>query len=217
MTESLTIVIERNIIYHSKNTDSKLIDIANCKPYKNLLFVVEYAILIGDEHQTPISWAIYECIDGPSNNSPNSARLGDFNQTVPKLMVWVYWQPGLPNWQMFSLTPDLDWMWQCGLVGNTKRDQERHSLTVDVSMCKTLTDDYNAIALLHQWEEWALAAVHSQQSATPMMIFNNYWKFHLLKSANIKSLIHHCDLSLCAWIEIEILSLRTTEDIPNNQ
>jgi len=45
ITELLTTIIGKNTIYQRKNTDSKLIYIASCKAYKNVLLVVENAIL----------------------------------------------------------------------------------------------------------------------------------------------------------------------------
>ena len=46
ITELLTAVIGKNTICQRSNTDSKLIDSARCKACKNILFVVENAILI---------------------------------------------------------------------------------------------------------------------------------------------------------------------------
>jgi hypothetical protein len=94
ITESLTALIGKNTIYQTKNTDSKLIDIANCKTCKNILLVVEYAILIRYYYQTTKTRALYESIDGPAgrpaDKPPNSDGLGDYHRTVPKLMVRVY-------------------------------------------------------------------------------------------------------------------------------
>jgi len=46
LLELLTALIGNNTIHERQNTDSKLIDIASCKVCKNVLLVVEYAILI---------------------------------------------------------------------------------------------------------------------------------------------------------------------------
>ena len=46
ITELLTTIIGKNTIYQRYNTDSKLIYIASCKTYKNIILVVENAILI---------------------------------------------------------------------------------------------------------------------------------------------------------------------------
>jgi len=44
ITELLTSLTGKNSIYHRKNTDSKLIDIANSKTRKKISFIVQYAI-----------------------------------------------------------------------------------------------------------------------------------------------------------------------------
>jgi len=46
ITELLTALIGKKTMYQRLNTDSKLIYIASCKAYKNLLLVVDNAILI---------------------------------------------------------------------------------------------------------------------------------------------------------------------------
>jgi len=42
----MTALILKNTIYQRLKTDSKMIDIANCKTSKNILMVVENVILI---------------------------------------------------------------------------------------------------------------------------------------------------------------------------
>jgi len=48
----LTTIIVNNSIYKTKNMESKIIDITNCKPYKKRLLAVENAILIRYNYQT---------------------------------------------------------------------------------------------------------------------------------------------------------------------
>ena len=112
MKELFTVLIGKNTIYHKKNTDSKIIDIANCQPCKNQLLAVVYMILISHYYQTAQSRLLHESIDGPAgrpaDNPPNPVWLGDFHQTVPELTIRVYLQSGLPVWQQFSLDLDLD-------------------------------------------------------------------------------------------------------------
>ena len=90
ITDFLTVLLGKNTIYHRKNMDSKLIHITNCKTCKNISFVVEYAILIRYYYETAKTRALYESIDGPADNVPNSDGLGDFHRNVPKLTVHVY-------------------------------------------------------------------------------------------------------------------------------
>jgi hypothetical protein len=45
--------------------------------------------------------------------------LGVYLWTVPKLTVWVYWQPGLPIWQWCNLDADPHPKWPSGPVANT--------------------------------------------------------------------------------------------------
>ena len=47
ITESLTALIRKNAIYHNQNMDSKLINIAHCKSWKNVFLDLQNAILIG--------------------------------------------------------------------------------------------------------------------------------------------------------------------------
>jgi len=123
ITELLNASIGKNTIYHRKNTDSKAIDIANCKSCKHVSLVVEYAILIRYYYQTPTTRALYEAIDGPAggpaNNPPDSVWLGDFHRHVPKLMVRDCRQPGPPIWQWFGLDPDPDPKWLSSTVAIT--------------------------------------------------------------------------------------------------
>ena len=80
ITELLATIIGKNTIYQRYNTDSKLIFIASYKAYKNTLLVVESAILIRYNYQTPKTRALFESIDGPAgrptDNPPNSDWLG---------------------------------------------------------------------------------------------------------------------------------------------
>jgi hypothetical protein len=45
--------------------------------------------------------------------------LGVYHGTASKLMVRVYWQPGLPIWQWCSYSPDRDLKWRSGTIANT--------------------------------------------------------------------------------------------------
>jgi len=94
ITELLTAFIGKNTTYKRRNTDSKIIDIANCKTCKKILLAVDYEILIRYYYQTAKTRALYESTDGPvgqpADNPPNSDGSGDFHRMVPKLMFWVY-------------------------------------------------------------------------------------------------------------------------------
>jgi len=54
----------------------------------------------------------------PADNPPNSDPLGVYHQTVPELTVQVYWQPGPPIWQQFSLDTDQGPKWRSRTVAN---------------------------------------------------------------------------------------------------
>jgi len=123
ITELLTTLRGKNSIYQRQNTDSKLIDITSCTACKNILLVVENAILIRYYKHTPKTRALYESMDGPAgipaDNRPNSDGFGIYNGTVPELTVWVDWKPGLPISKRFSLAPDPDQKWWSGTSANT--------------------------------------------------------------------------------------------------
>jgi len=95
ITELLTILIGNITTYERNNTDSKLIDIANCKRFRHILLVVEHGILIQYCQHTAQSRALYESIDGPAgppaDNPPNLDGLGVDHWTVPRLTVCMYW------------------------------------------------------------------------------------------------------------------------------
>jgi len=116
VTESLTALIGMNTMYQRKNTDSKLIDIANCKSFKSIFLVVKYAILIWYYTQTANTRALYESVHRPTgqpaDNPPNSDELGDFQRTVPDSMVQVYLHPWPLVYQRFRLDRYPDPMWQ---------------------------------------------------------------------------------------------------------
>jgi len=80
ITELLTAIIGKNTIYQTYNTDTKSINIASCKAYKNTSLVVENAILIRYNSQTPKTRALFESIDGPTgrpaDNPPISEGMG---------------------------------------------------------------------------------------------------------------------------------------------
>jgi len=124
ITESFTALTGKSAKYQWYNTDSKLIDIANRKACKNLLWIVENAILTRYYLQTAKARAIYESIDGPagrpSDNPPNSDGLVPFHWTLCELTVRIYRWPGQPIWRWFGLDPDTDPKWWSGTVPNTQ-------------------------------------------------------------------------------------------------
>jgi hypothetical protein len=70
--------------------------------------VAENAILIKYYQHIANMRALYESIDGPAESPSNSDGLGVYHVTVPEWAVRVYWQPGQPIWEWFSLDPDPD-------------------------------------------------------------------------------------------------------------
>jgi len=76
ITELLTAFKCRNTMYQRYNTDSKLIDIANCETCRHVLLVVENGILIRYYQQSAKTRALNESIDEPSNKPSNSDGLG---------------------------------------------------------------------------------------------------------------------------------------------
>ena len=120
----LTALLGKNLIYQRKNTDSKIINTANCKTWKNTLWAVEYSISIIHYRHTVKARALSESLDGPAgcpaDNPPNSDGLGDVNWAVPKSTVRVYWQPRPPISQWFGLDPDPDSKQWSGSVATTR-------------------------------------------------------------------------------------------------
>jgi len=94
----------QNTMHNRRNTDSKIINLADCKTCKKRLLAVEYLFLIINNYPTAKTKPLYKSTDGPTGkpayNLPNTDELGDFDRTMPQLKVWVYWQPGLPNLSM---------------------------------------------------------------------------------------------------------------------
>jgi len=121
----LTALIGKSTIYQRQNTESKIINIANCKTCKNKLFTVEYTILTRHYYQTAKPSDLDESTDRPggrpTDNQTNSDSLGDFHRTVPELTVQVYWQPRPPIWQRLALYLDPDLKWCSRTVANTRR------------------------------------------------------------------------------------------------
>jgi len=74
-TSLLSALIPKNSTYYKKNTESKIINIANSKTFKKRLLAVEDAILIRYDYQTEPTRALYESEDGltgrPADNLPN--------------------------------------------------------------------------------------------------------------------------------------------------
>jgi len=122
ITEQLTSFITNNTTYNRKNTDSKIINVADCETCKKRLLAVEYLILIIYNYPTAKPKTLYTPTDGPTgrpaDNPPNSDRLGDFHQAGPELTVRVYWQHGLPICQRLGSDLDLDPMWRSGTAAN---------------------------------------------------------------------------------------------------
>jgi len=127
ITELLTAFIAKNTTYNRKNTESKIINVADCKLCKKRLLAVEYLILIIYNYRTAKTRTLYESTDAPAgrpaDNSPNSDGFRDFHRTMPELTVLVYWQPRPPICQLFCLDLDLDAKWQSITVANTTLQQ----------------------------------------------------------------------------------------------
>jgi len=102
ITGLVTSLIVNNTIYQRKKIDSKLIDIANSKTFKNILLVVENTILIRYYKQTAKTRAWYESLDGPAvrpaDNPHNSDGFGVYHRTVAVLTVQVDWHPKPSIW-----------------------------------------------------------------------------------------------------------------------
>jgi len=123
ITVLLTALLGKNTIYRRWNTDTKLINIANCSTNKNTFLVAENAILIRYYQHTANTKALYESIDGPAGRPayypPNSDGMGVYHGTVPECAVRDYWRPGPPISQRFGLDPDPDPKWRSGTIANT--------------------------------------------------------------------------------------------------
>ena len=88
-TKLLTAFIAKNTMYNRKNSDSKIINVADCKTCKNRLLAVENLISIIYNYTTAKTRTLYKSTDGPANHLPNSDGLGDVHQTVPEFTVRV--------------------------------------------------------------------------------------------------------------------------------
>jgi len=123
ITELLTAFIDKNTTYDRKNTDSNIINVADCKTWKKWLLAVKYRILMIYNNPTAKTRTLSKSTDGPAarpaDNPPNSEGLEDFHQIVQKLRVRVYWQPRPPICQQFSSYPDPDLKWWSGTVAHT--------------------------------------------------------------------------------------------------
>jgi len=132
ITELLTGFIAKNTTYNRKNTDSKIINITDCKTYKKRLLAVEYLILMIYYYPTAKTRTLYKSTDGPAgrptDNLRNSDGLGDFHQTVSESTVQAYWQPGAPSCQRFGSNLDPDPNWWSGTIANiTTSTSEQHT------------------------------------------------------------------------------------------
>ena len=94
ITEQSTAIIVKNARWNRENTNSKMIDIANCKTCKNRSLDIDEVISVRYYHQTAKVKALYESTDGsagePTDNPPKSDWLGDVHLTVHELTVRVY-------------------------------------------------------------------------------------------------------------------------------
>jgi hypothetical protein len=135
INELLSTLLGTNTIYWRWNTNTKLIDIANHSTGKSSLMFAECVILIQYNWHTAKTRAIYESIDGPADNRPNSARFGDCHWTVSEWAVRVLWRRGPLIWQGLGLDPDRDLKWQSGTGANS-----------------TVGTFYNIVMLMH-WME----------------------------------------------------------------
>jgi len=66
ITEVLTPMLGKNTIYQTKNPDSKIIDLANCKTSKKRLFLPQYVILRRYYYHIATTSVLYESVDGPT-------------------------------------------------------------------------------------------------------------------------------------------------------
>ena len=89
ITKLLTASIAKNARYITKNTYSKIINVAYCKACKKWLLAVKYLILIIYTYPTAKTGTVYKSTDRPSgrpaDNPANSDRLGLLNRTAPEL------------------------------------------------------------------------------------------------------------------------------------
>jgi len=125
ITVLLNAFIEKNTTYNSKNTDSKIINVAVCKSCKKRLLAVEYLISITYNYPIGKTRTLYKSTDAPAgspaDNPSNSDGLGDFHRTVPEFTAAVYWKPRPPTFQRFGCDPDPDPKWQSSIVAITNR------------------------------------------------------------------------------------------------
>jgi len=122
-TKLLTPHIAKNTMSNRKNSDSKIINVADCKTCKNRLLAVENLILIIFNYPTAKTRTLYKSTDGPTgwptDNPLNSDGLGDSHWTVPELKVCMDCQPGPPISQWFGFNLDPDPKWRSGTIANT--------------------------------------------------------------------------------------------------
>jgi hypothetical protein len=93
ITKLLNAFLSNTRSYARKNKDSKIIDIAYCKTYKERSLAAKYAILIQYCHPTAKPRTLCESTDGPAGRHvdypPNSDRLGDFHSILPEFNAWA--------------------------------------------------------------------------------------------------------------------------------
>jgi len=134
VTVLLTALHGNNTKYRRRNTDTKLLNIANYSTSKSTLLVAENTILIRYYKYTANSKASFESIDGsagkPGDDPSYSDGLGVFHGTVPEWVVHVYWWTALSNLQWFGLDLDLDLKWWSGTVANIEHGTLRYGQSI---------------------------------------------------------------------------------------
>ena len=91
ITELLTAFNAKHTMYHRKNMDLKIINVADCKICKERLLAVECLLLIIYNYPTGKTRILYKSTDGltgrPVDHQSNSHWLGDVHRAIPKLTV----------------------------------------------------------------------------------------------------------------------------------
>jgi len=173
ITQQLTALIYSSRSNQRKTTESKTIDIANCKSFTNTSSAIEDTILIRHDYQSAKTIAIYECIDGPAGwpaDYPlNSDSLGDLHRTVPDSMVSVYWQPWQPDLRWFGFNPDPAPMWWSRTVANTRRDWSSISSQA-IPGSKSWSLPTQTLALSHHLTLWDADLRGVSHMTTPAVV-----------------------------------------------
>lgn len=111
----LTALIANNTKYETKIMDSKIIDIGNCKTYKQGLLDVEWVILITYCYQITKTRALYESTNGLTrlfaDTPSNIDKLEDFCHTDSEFTIELYSQPERRIGHQVDFDPDLNPNW----------------------------------------------------------------------------------------------------------